>query len=115
MNKSDLLQLLSDKFPLLTTKDIKVSVEAILDVMMATLCQRDRIEIRGFGSFSIKTRAARIGRNPRTGEKVFVTSRSTINFKSGREMKRRVNEYSNTADFDTLSESSEPQKKAACY
>ena len=70
MTKSELITLLAERFPQLVVKDAELSVKAILDAMTDNLATGERIEIRGFGSFSLNYRPPRLGRNPKTGSKV---------------------------------------------
>lgn len=91
MNKSDLINYIGVKLPNLAGKDIEVIVNTIFDSMTRSLSQGDRIEIRGFGSFEVRTRKPRQGRNPKTGEKVSVGTRRVPFFKVGKELKERVN------------------------
>jgi len=74
----------------LTMKDAEVSVKMILDRIATTLSQGRRVEIRDFGSFSLNLRAARQGRNPKTGVKVWVPSKYTAHFKAGRDLRERI-------------------------
>lgn len=78
MTKSELILIISSRFPQLTHADTTLSVQTILDGMSDQLTKSRRIEIRGFGSFSINTRPARVGRNPKTGESVNVAAIHTI-------------------------------------
>ena len=90
MTKSKLINLLAARFSQLVHKDAEVSVKAILDAMSNSLKNNNRIEIRGFGSFSLNYRPARIGRNPKTGEKVNISEKNVPHFKAGKELRRRV-------------------------
>tara|TARA_B100000795_G_scaffold84406_1_gene61331 strand:+ start:517 stop:795 length:279 start_codon:yes stop_codon:yes gene_type:complete len=90
MTKSKLINLLAARFSQLVHKDAEVSVKAILDAMSNSLKNSNRIEIRGFGSFSLNYRPARIGRNPKTGEKVNISEKNVPHFKAGKELRRRV-------------------------
>ena len=90
MTKSKLINLLAAKFSQLVHKDAELSVKAILDVMSNSLKDNKRIEIRGFGSFSLNYRPPRIGRNPKTGEKVNVPEKNVPHFKAGKELRVRV-------------------------
>jgi len=91
MNRSDLIVKLSRRFPQLTKEDVDVSVNAILDEIVGCLAISGRVEIRGFGVFSIHTRPTRIGRNPKTGEKVAIPEKNVPHFKPGLELRSRVN------------------------
>ncbi|HIP93876.1 MAG TPA: integration host factor subunit beta [Leucothrix sp.] len=92
MTKSEIINILSRKQSHLSSKDIELSVKILLEQMSDTLASGDRIEIRGFGSFSLHHRAARSGRNPKTGEKVLLASKYVPHFKPGKELRERVNE-----------------------
>jgi len=90
MTKSELITLLSDKFSQLVHKDAELSVKTIIDSLGNTLSNGGRVEIRGFGSFSLNHRPARLGRNPKTGEKVNVPEKFVPHFKPGKELKIKV-------------------------
>lgn len=97
LNKSDLVELLADKIKNLSAKEVDIIVETVFDKMTEALASGDRIEIRGFGSFEIRNRPARQGRNPKTGESVFVGTRRVPFFKVGKELKERLNESKSAA------------------
>ena len=90
MNKSKLINILSDRFSQLVHKDAELSVKAILDSMSESLIKKGRIEIRGFGSFSLNYRPSRVGRNPKSGVKVHVPEKHVPHFKEGKELRNRV-------------------------
>ena len=90
MTKSELINQLSDKFSQLVHKDAELSVKTIIDSLGNTLSNGGRVEIRGFGSFSLNHRPARLGRNPKTGEKVNVPEKFVPHFKPGKELKIKV-------------------------
>jgi len=90
MTKSELITQLSDKFSQLVHKDAELSVKTIIDSLGNTLSNGGRVEIRGFGSFSLNHRPARLGRNPKTGEKVNVPEKFVPHFKPGKELKIKV-------------------------
>ena len=92
MTKSELIAQLSVRFPQLVLKDAEIAVKTILDAMSQTLCDGQRIEIRGFGSFSLNYRPPRQGRNPKTGETVPVPAKYVPHFKAGKELRDRVDE-----------------------
>ncbi|HEX8986424.1 MAG TPA: integration host factor subunit beta [Rhodocyclaceae bacterium] len=92
MTKSELIAQLAARFPQLVAKDADFAVKMILDEMSAALCRGDRIEIRGFGSFSLNYRPPRIGRNPKSGEKVHVPAKYVPHFKAGKELRERVDQ-----------------------
>jgi integration host factor subunit beta len=89
--KSELVAKIAELNPHLYQRDIEVMVSAILDEITLALSRGDRVELRGFGTFSVKERDARLGRNPRTGEQVEVTNKVVPYFKSGKEMRERLN------------------------
>ncbi len=91
MNKSDLVNVVAEKLPNLTAKDVEAIVSIIFDGMTESLSKGDRIEIRRFGSFEIRVRRARKGRNPKTGESVDLGVRKVPFFKVGKELKELVN------------------------
>ena len=90
MTKSELIEMLADKLSHLSAKDVEVAVKEILEMMAQTLAKGERIEIRGFGSFSLHYRAPRIGRNPKTGESVELSGKYVPHFKPGKELRERV-------------------------
>lgn len=90
--KSELVHKISEQNPHLYQRDVENIVNAILDEITAALTNGDRVELRGFGAFSVKNRAARNGRNPRTGDKVAVSEKHVPFFKTGKEMRERLNE-----------------------
>jgi integration host factor subunit beta len=90
MTKSELISMLSDKFSQLVHKDAELSVKTIIDSLSNTLSKGGRVEIRGFGSFSLNHRPARLGRNPKTGENVNVPEKFVPHFKPGKELKIKV-------------------------
>lgn len=90
MTKSELIARLAERFPQLVVKDADCAVKVLLDAMIAALARGDRIEIRGFGSFSLNYRPPRIGRNPKSGDKVQVPEKYVPHFKPGKELRERV-------------------------
>jgi integration host factor subunit beta len=90
MTKSELITRLATRFPQLVAKDADYAVKMILDEMTTSLARGDRIEIRGFGSFSLNHRPPRVGRNPKSGEKVMVPEKRVPHFKAGKELRERV-------------------------
>lgn len=90
MTKRDLVEKLAEKVKNLSQKDAEMIVNTMFESMTEALSQGDRIEIRGFGSFLVKQRRAREGRNPRTGDNVFVAQKKVPFFKVGKELKERV-------------------------
>lgn len=91
MNKSDLIEVLSKRLPNLAAKDVEVIVNTIYESMTESLRRGERIEIRGFGSFEVRVRKPRLGRNPKTGMSVDVGERKVPFFKVGKELRERVN------------------------
>lgn len=92
MVKSELINQIIEKQANLSRRDIETSVNAILECMSSSLGRGDRIEIRGFGSFSLHYRPPRKAHNPKTGARVFTEAKYTPHFKPGKEMRERVNE-----------------------
>ena len=91
MKKSELVDRLWEANPHLTRRDAEIIVTTIFDEITACLVRGDRVELRGFGAFSVKNRPARSGRNPRTGEHVPVDQKCVPFFKTGKEMRERLN------------------------
>ncbi|MEM8541548.1 MAG: integration host factor subunit beta [Pseudomonadota bacterium] len=91
MIKSELVQIIADRNPHLYQRDVENIVNAILDEITDTLATGNRVELRGFGAFSVKNRPAREGRNPRTGEMVHVEEKWVPFFKTGKELRERLN------------------------
>ncbi|MDK1025096.1 MAG: integration host factor subunit beta [Gammaproteobacteria bacterium] len=91
MTKSELIEKISAEQSQLSAKDVELAVKMIMDHMADALSQGERIEIRGFGSFSLHYRAARSGRNPKTGQKVQLDGKYVPHFKPGKELRERVN------------------------
>lgn len=92
MTKSELIELLAAKQKHLPTKDVELAVKQVLEIMSDALSQGDRIEIRGFGSFSLHYRGARQGRNPKTGDAVALAGKYVPHFKPGKELRERVDQ-----------------------
>ena len=90
MTKSQLIENISLRLPQLLQRDVEMAINITIDAMTHHLAQGERIEIRGFGGFSVIQRAARIGRNPRTGEQVSLPIRYTTHFKPGLNLRERV-------------------------
>jgi len=90
MNRSDLVEELAARFDQLTQRDAEFAVKAILDAMNDALVRGHRIEIRGFGSFSVNRRSPRIGRNPRSGESVAIPEKRVPHFKPGKALREAV-------------------------
>lgn len=92
MTKSELIEIIAAKQSQLSVKDVELAVKTLIEQMSETLAAGNRIEIRGFGSFSLHYRAPRIGRNPKTGESVGLAGKYVPHFKPGKELRDRVNE-----------------------
>ena len=90
MTKSELIARLAERYPQLVAKDAEFAVRTILDAMANTLADGHRIEIRGFGSFALSHRPPRVGRNPKSGERVEVPEKRVPHFKPGKELRERV-------------------------
>ena len=105
MTKSELIEKIAAVQSQLSAKDVELAVKMMLDHMAEALAEGERIEIRGFGSFSLHYRAPRLGRNPKTGEKVELAGKYVPHFKPGKELRERVNnsllreKESSTPDF----------------
>ena len=91
MTKSELIDRIAGKQTQLSSKDVELAVKAIIEYMSQVLAEGGRIEIRGFGSFSLHYRVPRIGRNPKTGETVQLEGKYVPHFKPGKELRDRVN------------------------
>jgi integration host factor subunit beta len=91
MIKSELVQRIADRNPHLYQRDVENIVNAILDEIVQALANGDRVELRGFGAFATKKRAGRVGRNPRTGEAVTVEQKAVPAFKTGKELRLKLN------------------------
>jgi integration host factor subunit beta len=92
MTKSELVQRLAEANPHLYQRDVEAIVTAIFGEIAAALGRGDRVELRGFGAFSVKRRDARIGRNPRTGDSVQVAEKHIPFFKTGKQLRDRLNQ-----------------------
>ncbi|MFV1997314.1 MAG: integration host factor subunit beta [Acidiferrobacterales bacterium] len=90
MTKSELIEALAAKQPQLEHKDVELAVKELLEQMSSALAMGDRIEVRGFGSFSLHYRPPRVGRNPKTGTTVHVSNKYVPHFKPGKELRERV-------------------------
>ncbi len=91
MIKSELVQQIAEENPHLFQRDVERIVSTVFDEITEALARGDRVELRGFGAFSVKTRDARVGRNPRTGEAVDVPEKTVPFFKAGKELRERMN------------------------
>jgi integration host factor subunit beta len=92
MTKSELIERIAEQQDQLSLKDVELAVKLMLEHMSQVLAAGERIEIRGFGSFSLHYRAPRVGRNPKTGDSVELSGKYVPHFKPGKEMRDRVNE-----------------------
>jgi integration host factor subunit beta len=93
MTKSELINRLAERFPQLGVKDADFAVKVLLDALSDALVSGNRIEIRGFGGFSLSYRPPRVGRNPKSGEKVQVPEKYVPHFKAGKELRERVDAH----------------------
>ncbi|MDH5748786.1 MAG: integration host factor subunit beta [Rhodospirillales bacterium] len=91
MTKSELIARLAEANPHLYQRDVERIVTTIFDEITATLARGDRVELRGFGAFSVKKRGSRIGRNPRTGDAVDVEAKYIPYFKTGKQLREMLN------------------------
>ena len=91
MTKSELIDRIAAKQTQLSSKDVELAVKAVIEYMSQVLSEGERIEIRGFGSFSLHYRVPRIGRNPKTGTTVVLSGKYVPHFKPGKELRDRVN------------------------
>lgn len=92
MTKSELVEIIASKQTQLSVKDVELAVKTLIELMSTTLSSGRRIEIRGFGSFSLHYRASRLGRNPKTGEAVKLDAKYVPHFKPGKELRDKVND-----------------------
>ena len=91
MTKSELIEILARRQSHLKAEDVDLAVKALLEMMGGALASGERIEIRGFGSFSLHYRPPRLGRNPKTGDSVALPGKHVPHFKPGKELRERVN------------------------
>jgi integration host factor subunit beta len=109
MTKSELIQRLAERNPHLYMRDVEKIVDTVFDEITSALSKGDRVELRGFGAFSVKHREARMGRNPRTGESVYVEAKNLPFFKTGKALREALNEgnsqITGSSDTDTEEES----------
>ena len=96
MTKSELIEIITAKQKHLPAKDVELALKQILEIMSDALSAGDRIEIRGFGSFSLHFRPPRQGRNPKTGEEIPISARRVVTFRPGQKLKARVEAYAGT-------------------
>ncbi|WP_399679606.1 integration host factor subunit beta [Xenophilus sp.] len=100
MTKSELIEILTQRQAHLKADDVDLAVKSLLEMMGASLSQGERIEVRGFGSFSLHYRPPRTGRNPKTGEAVALPGKHVPHFKPGKELRERVSNALPVADDD---------------
>lgn len=91
MTKSELIEAVAAKATAFSRKDVEVIVDTVFQSMTESLSSGDKVEIRGFGSFKVKKRDGRQGRNPKSGENIFIDSKKVPFFKAGKEIRERVN------------------------
>lgn len=91
MNKSDFIERIIHKLDYLPAKDVELAVKTMMEQLTQSLASGERIEIRGFGSFSLHHRPSRVARNPKTGESVMLDEKYAPHFKPGKELRDRVN------------------------
>ncbi len=91
MTKSELIEKIAEKNPNLMLRDVERIVNVVLEKIIASLANGDRVEFRGFGAFSVRKRAPRVAKNPRTGDKVEVEERNIAHFKTGKELHEMLN------------------------
>ncbi|HWP18693.1 MAG TPA: integration host factor subunit beta [Burkholderiaceae bacterium] len=117
MTRSDLVNQLAERFSQLTHRDTEFAVKTILDAMSDALARGHRIEIRGFGSFSINRRPPRVGRNPRSGEQVIIPEKLVPHFKPGKALREAVDARTpadaDVADADTATTTGSSSADAA--
>ena len=111
MIKSELVQRIAERNPHLYLRDVENIINAILDEITDALAQGNRVELRGFGAFSVKHRDARLGRNPRTGAHVAVEEKAVPFFKTGKEMRERLNGGSSVAPVRRKEQAAVPREE----
>ena len=104
--KSKLVQIITEQNPHLYQRDVERLIKTIFDEITNSLAESKRVELRGFGAFSVQERKARIGRNPRNGASVAVAAKSIPRFKTGKELRMKLNAKQNDAQSDTKPENS---------
>ena len=97
VTKSELIEKISEKSPQLSSKDVELSVNTLLEKIIDSLSSGSRTEVRGFGSFSVHYRKPRIGRNPKTGDSVSLPGKNAAHFKPGKVLRNKIN---NLHDID---------------
>ena len=111
MIKSELIEKIADQNPHLFQRDVELIVNVIFDEIIASLARGQRVELRGFGAFSVKHRSSRSGRNPRTGEQVFVEEKYVPYFKTGKELRSRMNKAFETKSVVKSGSKAKSKKK----
>jgi integration host factor subunit beta len=99
--KSEIVKRVIKKLPQWLEKDIELGISVIMEHLCKSLCEGKRVEIRGFGCFTIRQRASRKAHNPKTGEKVITPPKRAIHFKPGKELRQRVNAIKPTEGIPT--------------
>ena len=112
MTKSELIAALAARYSQLAARDTDYAVKTVLDAMTQALAEGQRIEIRGFGSFSLSERAPRVGRNPKSGEQVMVPGKQVPHFKAGKELRERVDLEAAASDVANTDSESRTQAVA---
>ena len=100
MTKSELIEILSSRQRHLASNDVELAVKSMLEQMTHSLAEGERIEVRGFGSFSLHFRPPRMGRNPKTGDAVALPGKHVPHFKPGKELRERVNDSKHPVSID---------------
>ena len=113
MTRSDLVVQLAERFGQLTHRDTEFAVKTFLDAMASALARGHRIEIRGFGSFSINRRPPRVGRNPRSGEQVVISEKLVPHFKPGKALREAVDARVGAKRGEAAEAAAEPPPRAA--
>lgn len=113
MIKSELIEKIASENPHLFQRDVETIVNVIFDEIITSLARGERVELRGFGAFSVKQRPARSGRNPRTGAQVFVEEKYIPYFKTGKELRLRMNNDSETKSKVKSAPKAKTKKKKA--
>ncbi len=98
MIKSELVARLAERNPHLYLRDVELAVSTVFEQVAAALARGERVELKGFGSFSVRHREARVGRNPATGERVDVAAKVMPYFRTGRQLRHRLNNAENTEE-----------------
>ena len=104
--KSKLVEIITAQNPHLYQRDVERLIKTIFDEITNSLAQKKRVELRGFGAFSVQERKARIGRNPRSGASVAINAKSIPRFKTGKELRIKLNAQQNETKSDTKLENS---------